>query len=263
MRKATLFALMLTLLLTACGGEEKDPVADLQRQYAAVTAATMEADITCHYDEEDRSYTLLCAYTPESSTVTVLAPANLAGISATVSGGELKLTYEDISLDAGSCSAAAVSPVAALPRLMAAAASGYPAETGEEDVDGRKGLRVAFDLADDEGTLYATWFDQETLLPLRSEISTGGKVLYEVAWTRFEVTGQTPAEPGAPEGQGGSPDAQPETPDAQSAPQENGAEPPASTAVSEGQDGVSSANPGMTAMASPADEAAAYAAAEE
>ena len=85
----------------------------------------MEADITCHYDEEDRAYTLLCAYTPESSTVTVLAPANLAGISATVSSGELKLTYEDISLDAGSCSAAAVSPVAALPRLVAAVTAAY------------------------------------------------------------------------------------------------------------------------------------------
>ena len=256
MRKAMLFALMLTLLLTACGGEEKDPVGELQRQYAAVTAATMEADITCHYDEEDRAYTLLCAYTPESSTVTVLAPANLAGISATVSGGELKLTYEDISLDAGSCSAAAVSPVAALPRLMAAAASGYPAETGEEDVDGRKGLRVAFDLADEEGTLYATWFDQETLLPLRSEISAGGKVLYEVAWKRFEVTGQAPAEPEAP-------DAQPETPDAQSAPQEGGGAAQAPALASEGEDGGSAANPTEPGMASPADEAAAYATAEE
>ena len=216
----------------------------------------MEADITCHYDEEDRAYTLLCAYTPESSTVTVLAPANLAGISATVSGGELKLTYEDISLDAGSCSAAAVSPVAALPRLMAAAASGYPAETGEEDVDGRKGLRVAFDLADEEGTLYATWFDQETLLPLRSEISAGGKVLYEVAWKRFEVTGQAPAEPEAPE-------AQPETPDAQSAPQEGGGAVQTPALASEGEDGGSAANPTEPGMASPADEAAAYATAEE
>ena len=258
MRKAMLFALMLTLLLTACGGEEKDPVGELQRQYAAVTAATMEADITCHYDEEDRAYTLLCAYTPESSTVTVLAPANLAGISATVSGGELKLPMwaRSLYLDAGSCSAAAVSPVAALPRLMAAAASGYPAETGEEDVDGRKGLRVAFDLADEEGALYATWFDQETLLPLRSEISAGGKVLYEVAWKRFEVTGQAPAEPEAPE-------AQPETPDAQSAPQEGGGAAQTPALASEGEDGGSAANPTEPGMASPADEAAAYATAEE
>ena len=62
MRKALLFAPMLMLLLTACGGgEEKDPAAVLQQQYAAVAEATMEADVTCHYEGEERTYTLLCA----------------------------------------------------------------------------------------------------------------------------------------------------------------------------------------------------------
>ena len=119
MRKATLFALMLTLLLTACGGEEeRDPASELQAAYAGLAAATLEADITCHYDDETRTYTMLCDYTPGSSTVTVLAPEDLAGISATVAEGELTLSYEDVSLDAGSYSAAAISPVAALPKLM-------------------------------------------------------------------------------------------------------------------------------------------------
>ena len=206
MRKALLFAPMLMLLLTACGGEEKDPAADLQAQYAAVSSAVMEADVTCHYEDEERVYTLRCDYTPGESTVTVLSPENLAGISATVADGELKLSYQDVSLDAGSYSAAAISPVAALPRLMAAAASGYVTEQSREDVEERPCLRLACDLPDDEGTLYTTWFDQETLLPLRSEISAEGTVVFEVAWTRFEVTGggepaapAVPAEPGAPQ----------------------------------------------------------------
>ena len=250
MRKAMLFALMLTLLLTACGGEEKDPVGELQRQYAAVTAATMEADIACHYDEEDRAYTLLCAYTPESSTVTVLAPANLAGISATVSGGELKLTYEDISLDAGSCSAAAVSPVAALPRLMAAAASGYVTEQSEEEVNERPCLRLACDLPDDESILYATWFDQETLLPMRSEISVDGEVVFQVAWNRFEVTGRQEQQPDdgtvQPE-DGGTPEEP--APDGENAPAEPQADAPSPS--------------GTDAGFTEAEEAAAYANAEE
>ena len=208
MRKALLFAPMLMLLLTACGGGEKkeDLTAQLQEQYAAVASATMEADITCHYDDEVRQYTLLCAYTPEASTVTVLSPANLAGISATVENGTLSLSYEDISLDAGGYSAAAISPVAALPKLMQAAASGYVTEKSEETVGERPCLRLACDLPDDEGSVYTTWFDQETLLPLRSEISAEGTVVFEVAWTRFEVTGSgepavpaVPAEPGAPQ----------------------------------------------------------------
>lgn len=206
MRKALLFAPMLMLLLTACGGEEKDPAAELQAQYANLTGAVMEAEVSCHYADEDRAYTLLCDYAPDRSTVTVLSPANLAGISATVENGTLTLSYEDVSLDAGGYSAAAISPVAALPKLMQAAASGYVTEKSEETVGERHCLRLACDLPDDEGTVYTTWFDQETLLPLRSEISAEGTVVFEVAWTRFEVTGggepaapAVPAEPGAPQ----------------------------------------------------------------
>lgn len=195
MRKALLFAPMLMLLLTACGGggEKVDPAAELQAQYASLAAAVMEADVTCHYTDEVRSYTLQCDYTPAESTVTVLAPENLSGISATVSDGKLHLSYEDISLDAGGYSAAAISPVAALPRLMAAAGSGYLTEQSEETVNERPCLRLSCDLPDDETTVYTTWFDQETLLPLRSEITTGGELVFEVAWTRFEVTSQSAA----------------------------------------------------------------------
>ena len=206
MRKALLLAPMLMVLLTACGGEEKDPAAELQAQYANLAGAVMEAEVSCHYADEDRAYTLLCDYAPERSTVTVLSPANLAGISATVENGTLTLSYEDISLDAGGYSAAAISPVAALPKLMQAAASGYVTEKSEETVGERPCLRLACDLPDDEGSVYTTWFDQETLLPLHSEISAEGTVVFEVAWTRFEVTGSgepavpaVPAEPGAPQ----------------------------------------------------------------
>ena len=202
MRKALLFAPMLMLLLTACGGgEEKDPVGELQRQYAAVESAVMEADITCHYEDEVRTYTLLCDYTPAKSTVTVLSPTNLAGISATVADGTLSLSYEDISLDAGGYSAAAISPVAALPKLMTAAASGYVTERSEETLGERPCLRLACDLPDDEGTLYTTWYDQQTLLPLRSEISSDGTMVFEIAWTRFELTAKDSGTAAQPDGQ--------------------------------------------------------------
>ncbi len=203
MRKALLFAPMLMLLLTACGGGEKDLAADIQSQYAALASATMEADVTCHYEDEVRDYTFLCAYAPESSTVTVLAPENLSGISATVADGTLTLSYDDISLDAGMYSAASISPVAALPRLMEAAAGGYIKEQSTEDLDGRKCLRLSCDLPGEEGTTYTTWFDEETLLPLHSEISADGTVVFDVVWSRFEVTGQK----AAPEGGGDGTDA--------------------------------------------------------
>ena len=200
MRKALLFAPMLMLLLTACGGgEEKDLGAELQQQYAQLSAATMEADITCHYGDEVREYTMLCAYTPDSSTVTVLAPEDLAGISATVSGGELTLSYDDISLDAGTYSAAAVSPVAALPRLMEAAGRGFVTEHSRETVGERQCLRLCCDLEGQEETVYATWFDEETLLPIRSEILDDGVLVFAVEWKQFTVDGGAGGQPPAEE----------------------------------------------------------------
>ena len=151
----------------------------------------MEAEIVCHYGDEVRKYTLLCAYSPGKSTVTVLSPENLAGISAQVENGTLTLSYDDISLDAGTYSAAAVSPVVALPKLMEAAAWGYPAEQSEETLGERTCIRLGCDLSDEPGTLYTTWFDAQTLLPLRSEIAVDGTLLFEIAWSRFEVTGST------------------------------------------------------------------------
>ena len=242
MRKVLLFAPMLMLLLTACGGgAEKDPAAELQAQYAALSSAAMEADITCHYKDEVRTYTMQCTYAPASSTVTVLSPANLAGISAIVTNGTLTLSYQDVSLDAGSYSAAAISPVAALPKLMEAAATGYVTEKSEETVGERTCLRLACDLKDDENLLYTTWFDQETMLPLRSEISSSGELIFEVAWTSFEVTGRAgedaqPSEPAPPS----------DTSDTQTG---DGVQPPDSSAPSDAW--------------TEADEAAAYASAEE
>lgn len=197
MRKAALFALMLTLLLAACGGEEKDWAAFLQQQYAAVEEASMEAVIRCHYGDEVREYTLLCAYLPDHSTVTVLGPEELAGISATVQNGELTLRYEDVSLDTGISADVSVSPVAVLPKLMEAACGGYVTEKSGEKLEERDCWRLSCDLQDDTQTVYTTWFDQESLLPLRSEVLMDGVMTYEVSWNRFEVTEQRAIEEAA------------------------------------------------------------------
>ena len=92
---------------------------------------------------------------------------------------------------------------------MEAAGRGYPAEQSEELLDERDCIRMGCDLSDDTGTLYTTWFDKETLLPLRSEITTDGVLVFEVTWSRFEETGQ--AEPESVETQEQENDTQQET----------------------------------------------------
>ena len=136
---------------------------------------------------------------------------------------------------------------------MQAAASGYVTEKSEETVGERPCLRLACDLPDDEGSVYTTWFDQETLLPLRSEISAEGTLVFQVAWTRFEVTGQKAAD---------EPAAQPDQPAPDAAPDAGPAQPEAGAPAAENPQSPAADPPAQDAWAE-ADEAAAYAGAEE
>ena len=84
MRKALLFAPMMTLLLAllcACGGKEEARSRQVQEDFQDLRAQA-EVTLTCHYADEVRTYGLSCVYAPEKSTVTVTAPADLSGVSA-------------------------------------------------------------------------------------------------------------------------------------------------------------------------------------
>lgn len=190
MRKALLFALMMTLCLslTGCGGEtaEKQETEELQMKFQNLSAATVEAELTCHYGDEVRTYTLRCSYTPEESTVEVLAPEDLAGISATLAGEALTLQYDGILLDAGTYSGTEISPMWAVPSMLRAMGQGYPLETGREALGETECLRVTFEMtSSDGGKQYtAVWFD-ENGIPLQGEIALGETVVYTAVLTQF------------------------------------------------------------------------------
>ena len=190
MRKALLFALMMTLCLslTGCGGEtaEKQETEELQMKFQNLSAATVEAELTCHYGDEVRTYTLRCSYTPEESTVEVLAPEDLAGISATLAGEALTLQYDGILLDAGTYSGTEISPMWAVPSMLRAMGQGYPLETGREALGETECLRVTFEMtSSDGGKQYtAVWFD-ENGIPLQGEITLEETVVYTAVLTQF------------------------------------------------------------------------------
>ena len=190
MRKALLFALMMTLCLslTGCGGEtaEKQETEELQMKFQNLSAATVEAELTCHYGDEVRTYTLRCSYTPEESTVEVLAPEDLAGISATLTGEALTLQYDGILLDAGTYSGTEISPIWAVPSMLRAMGQGYPLETGREALGETECLRVTFEMtSSDGGKQYtAVWFD-ENGIPLQGEITLEETVVYTAVLTQF------------------------------------------------------------------------------
>ena len=190
MRKALFFALMIPLCmaLVGCGGEmdQVEQTEELQLRFQNLSAAQVEADLTCHYGEEVRTYTLRCTYTPEQSRVEVLAPETLAGIAATLTGENLTVEYDGIMLDAGIYSGTDISPMWAVPSILRAMGEGYPLEYGQEELDGVDCLRCTFETTDDAGgkRYYAVWFGEDGI-PLRGEIALDEMVVYTAVFTQF------------------------------------------------------------------------------
>ena len=182
MRKALLFAPMMTLCLLLCacgGGEETEEPLPLSR----LSAAQMEAEVLFHSGGEVRRYTLSCQWTPQSAQVEVLAPEELAGLRALWEGEGMTLSYQDLVLDAGDLSGTDLGPAGVLPALAAAIREGYPLERSREEVGETPCLRITYDV--DEGrTLYDVWYTEENI-PLRCEVERDGTVLFEVSILRF------------------------------------------------------------------------------
>ena len=189
MRKALLFALMISLCaaLAGCGGQAAEEEAEeLQLRYQTLRAAETEAELTCHYGGEVRTYTLRCSYTPEESAVEVLAPEELAGISASLSGEEQTVQYDGVLLDAGIYSGSEISPVWAVPSMLRAMGEGYPLESCRETLDGQDCLRVTFEMTGSGGAkrYYTVWLDEEGV-PRRGEIALEETVAFAAVFTHF------------------------------------------------------------------------------
>ena len=186
MRKIIPWLLLVTLFCTGCGKAKEGET--LQTRYAAVASAELEADVTCHLPDETRQFSLSCSYaSPGDSSVTVTAPAELAGITATVSGEDLTLSYGDLSLAAGSLTD--LCPANCLPWLLKAAASGYVLEEGRETLGERPCLRLALDTTAPGGekVVCTAWFDEATLSPVYAEFTMADQLVLSAEITSFRA----------------------------------------------------------------------------
>lgn len=127
-----------------------------------------------------------CSYDRGGDAVTTITtPEELAGISATVSGSDLTLTYDGTGLAAGPLRD--VCAANCLPLLLRAVSDGYILEQGKETIEGQPCLRLALDatLPSGEKVLCTGWFYGADLTPCYAEFSQDGKLLVSARITYF------------------------------------------------------------------------------
>lgn len=187
MKKRILVPLLCAvLLLTGCGAGSSN-AAEIQRQYGLIATAEMEAEVTFHNRGEERSFTLLCHYTPQESAVTVTAPETVAGITATLTGEDLTLQYDGESFSVGDVGK--LNPLSALPQLLRALSDGYLLEEGRESLEYIPCYRLALDTDfGGEAAVCTVWIDEETLLPRYAEFSVDGETVIDVNMLAFSCT---------------------------------------------------------------------------
>lgn len=92
-----LWSLLLMILLCGCGKQDFQP--EQVCEYYAERAFSAQYTVTTHAGFYT-AYQLSCDSRDGVSDVTILQPASVAGIHARLQNGDIKLQYEEISLDA-------------------------------------------------------------------------------------------------------------------------------------------------------------------
>jgi hypothetical protein len=177
----------LCLLLTGCGGGETaqtDLAQTLREEYAAVTTWSGTAQVTADYGQRVYQYTLEGVGTEGAVTLTVTAPAEVAGVSARIADGQTRLEYDGAMLETGPLSPEGLSPVSAMPALLDYARAGFSDQWSEEEGL----LRVDYRDPDNDpgsGTEAVLWFDPASHDLVRGEITVDGYRVILCQWTAF------------------------------------------------------------------------------
>lgn len=174
--KGVLMTLSLTLLLTGCGVREPSPdqeALDLRTTYLSMVSFQAAADITADYGDRAYQYTAQCQGNAREGTLTVTAPASIAGTGTAWENGETALEYDGISLETGQLSPDGLSPADALPVILSACQSGALVESGWTEW-GEEGkclyLLTQNPNTDAQESRVALWADPETYALRQAEI---------------------------------------------------------------------------------------------
>lgn len=196
MGKGLLCVLMMTLLLTGCGGMGKGNEADeaavrLRGEYLKCVECSGTVQLTADYGQRIYRYELEFTQGEEETVLTLIQPENVAGITARLSktSGAV-LEYDDVVLETGALNEDGLTPVGAVPALLTALREGYLDTCVLEDWETGRVLRMLIrdpERQPGEGLELLVWLEESSGRLLRAEFSQDGACVIQCEFSVWNM----------------------------------------------------------------------------
>ena len=179
MKKAVL-CLAFILLFASCSSAE-DIKEQVSRWRSELTETNFVAEITLSAAERVEQFVVSYTEDEQIAEMEIISPENLKGITASMSGEETELKFDDLVL--GINTPSGLSPVKALPMLTDIIKNGYieqcyKEKNGEEDI-----FAVIFSPYND--VVLHLWLSDQKV-PLCAELEQNGTTAIKITITEWE-----------------------------------------------------------------------------
>lgn len=188
-RSAVMCVLMISLLLTACGGKGNgtpmDRALELRGTYLSADGCTARMRVAADYGRRVCAYVVDARIGGGETVLTVCEPAEIAGITARLREGESFLEYDGAVLETGPLAEDGLTPISAAAALFEAARSGFIDSCGWE---GENLYILCRDPADppNEGRQIGLWLGPDGGL-LRGEVTVDGRRAVQCDFEHFTL----------------------------------------------------------------------------
>ena len=179
MKKISTLAILTLFCAALCACSSKtDLLKDaITHEYEDVSSLELRADITADCGDRIFEYGMKYEGSAESGTITVVSPELIAGlrVKTDFASGAASLLYDGAELMAEELDGDGLTAVSAIPAMLERWKNGYVSEAAGELLGGVKYAALTYPISGE--TTLKTWFDPDTLLPYRAEISASGKTV--------------------------------------------------------------------------------------
>jgi outer membrane lipoprotein-sorting protein len=169
------FNIVFGLVLIGCS-DNVDNGTRVADYYSGLSTMNVLADINANFGDYFVDFQLEFKYNAQGeSIIEVKKPSEIEGVKVRFVDDEIILDYEGVSLEMGPSENSAISPVGALPELLRVWRDGMVSDQGHEKVDGTDCIYISHKATRDSVEIqYCTWFDAESLKPIKAEINEDG-----------------------------------------------------------------------------------------